>query len=98
MWKFKGHRHGRTCARGKWDYVVNQVNGVKSISHPFYRRKTGFLGTQMLEEKCWEHLQLNSMTAWLLTNKITKKEIVDKPSSAILKLPKEHTQSIQLFR
>lgn len=52
----------------------------------------------MLEEKCWEHLQLCSMTAWLLTNKITKEEVVDKPENAILKLSKGHTQSTQLFR
>lgn len=52
----------------------------------------------MLEENCWEHLHLHSMTAWLLKNKITKKEVVDEPASAMLKLPKEHTQSTQLFR
>lgn len=34
MWKYKGHRHGRrTCARVKWDYILNHVNGAKSISH-----------------------------------------------------------------
>lgn len=52
----------------------------------------------MFKERCWEHLQLHSMTAWLLKNKITKKEVVDQPARAILKLSKEHTQSTQLFR
>lgn len=34
MWKYKRHRDGRrTCARVKKNYILNQVNGVKSISH-----------------------------------------------------------------
>lgn len=34
MWKYKGQRHGRrACASVKWDYILDQVNGVKSISH-----------------------------------------------------------------
>lgn len=91
MWRYKGHRHGRrTCARVMWEYILNP--GVKSINH-LTGEGLDPLGTLLLEEKCWAHLQLQSVTTWLLPDKITEKGVVEKPASATLKLSKEHTQS-----